>query len=336
MSAIQLNLIAFDAGTQVRAAINEDVVAEYAGRMSTGETFPPIVLFHDGSAYYLADGFHRVMAARRNEWMSISADVHAGTKTDALWFALGANKANGQRMTTADKKHAIELALKTWPDRSQNQIAEQIGCSQQHVQQIKVQVTSTCNLPATVTGKDGKTYPASKTAAAAIRSQEFTKVAEAIQAGESSKAICERLDVRGDFVGQVRREIGAATSDNSRAGVAQRKKDIADMAKRGFATRQIAEAIGIHPSTVAEIAKREGIVIHADRVIRGTRHIDANRVVEQTVMDAENLTSAIDLIAFDDLDRDKLSAWVDSLKQSQRALGDFVKRLLKEQHGQAA
>ena len=39
-------------------------------------------------------------------------------QSDALWFALGANKTQGQRLSPADKKHAILLALKAWPDKS--------------------------------------------------------------------------------------------------------------------------------------------------------------------------------------------------------------------------
>lgn len=40
-------------------------------------------------------------------------------------------------MTRADKRHAVELALKTWPDRSQTQIARQVGCSQQYVSRVR-------------------------------------------------------------------------------------------------------------------------------------------------------------------------------------------------------
>lgn len=163
-SFVSLDAIVFDAGTQIRAAINETIVCEYAEQMTDGAQFPPIVLFHDGNQYYLGDGFHRAMAAKRNEFRDIAADVRPGTKTDALWFALGANKTNGQRMTTADKKHAIALALQAWPDRSQTQIAEQIGCTQQWVAQVRAQLkdTSTCNLPDRVTGKDGKSYPSAR------------------------------------------------------------------------------------------------------------------------------------------------------------------------------
>lgn len=69
---------------------------------------------------------------------------------------LGANKANGQRLTPADKKHAVLLALQTWPERSGNQIAEQVGCDVRCVARLKDEFkqNGTCpNLPDRVTGQ---------------------------------------------------------------------------------------------------------------------------------------------------------------------------------------
>lgn len=335
---VRLNEIAFDAGTQVRAEINQDVVAEYAGRQATGETFPPIVLFHDGATYYLADGFHRVMAAHRNEWMSIRADVKAGTKTDALWFALGANKANGQRLTSADKKHAILLALKTWPDRSINQIAEQIGVNQRYASEVKSQVSATTNLPDRVTGKDGKSYPSSRPESAA-RHPKAEEVESALRAGEKVTAIAKAVGIAPKTVTAIGKAAGIERGpDRSKAAVEQRRKDIADMARRGFTTRQISQHIGVSEPGVAQIAKDSSIVIHADRVVGKIKRHNSTRIVEQMVMDAENLTADVSLIEFGDLDKSKIGTWVESLKHSQRDLGDFVKRLIKEQskHGQAA
>lgn len=162
MQRVALNQIVFDAGTQVREALDPDHVAAIAEAMTEGADIPPIVLFHDGSRYYIGDGFHRYMAAKRNDWREIDAEVHAGTRADALWFGLGANRKNGKNMTPADKRHAILLALKEWPDRSANQIAQQIGCGQQYVSRIREEVTPMRNLPSRVTGKDGKSYPASR------------------------------------------------------------------------------------------------------------------------------------------------------------------------------
>lgn len=299
MTRIKLTDIAFDAGTQIREAINDQVVSEYAERMAEGVEFPAVVLFHDGNRYYLADGFHRYMASQRNSFVDIVADVRAGTKEDALWFALGANKANGHRMTDSDKRHAINLALLAWPDRSANQLAEQIGVSQSSVQRAKEQLMRTHNLPDRVTGKDGKSYPTRH------------KEPSAPQAPEPAF--------------------------KSREAVAQRRKDIGDMAERGFTTRQIAASIGVSEETVSATAKREGIVIHADRVVGKTTRHDANRIVLQMVMDAENLTADVDLIDFSALDRAQIAGWIESLNASRSKFGAFIKRLMQEQqNGKAA
>lgn len=69
---------------------------------------------------------------------------------------------NGQRMTPADKKHAILLALKTWPDKSSRTIAEQVGVNHDYVNDVRKQVSDTRQVPDRVTGKDGKSYPASR------------------------------------------------------------------------------------------------------------------------------------------------------------------------------
>ena len=69
-----------------------------------------------------------------------------------------------------DKRSCVVLALKECPKKTQREIAEQVGCSQQHVGMIQKELTSTCKLavPTTRTGKDGKTYPTSYKKAAKV------------------------------------------------------------------------------------------------------------------------------------------------------------------------
>ena len=65
MDRIALDAIRLDGGTQPRARINEKVVAAYAAAMKAGAQFPPVTVFLDGADRWLADGFHRIHAARR-------------------------------------------------------------------------------------------------------------------------------------------------------------------------------------------------------------------------------------------------------------------------------
>jgi hypothetical protein len=158
---VKLSEIVTTCGTQIRASINHEAVAEYAEQMLDGVKFPPVVLFHDGSEYILADGFHRVMAASRNGFKDILAEVHKGTRSDALRYALSANAKHGLRRTTNDKRRSIELALSEWPNYSDRQIADICGVSNMMVAAFKrIQVKDSFTSPEKVEGKDGKTYPA--------------------------------------------------------------------------------------------------------------------------------------------------------------------------------
>ena len=86
----------------MRAAIDERIVEEYAEHLRAGGTLPAVTAFRDEARRtYLADGFHRVRAHERAERTEIDAEIYSGTQEDALWCALGANRAHGHRLTSA-------------------------------------------------------------------------------------------------------------------------------------------------------------------------------------------------------------------------------------------
>ena len=121
---LKLSEIVTDAGTQVRAGLSEATVSDYAEALADGAKFPPVVVFYDGSRYIAADGFHRVHAAIRNSATQIECDVRKGGKGEALKFALGCNAHHGLRRTNADKRHAVELALREFSKVSDVAISE--------------------------------------------------------------------------------------------------------------------------------------------------------------------------------------------------------------------
>ena len=84
-----------------------------------------------------------------------------GGKDDALWYAMGANKAHGLPMKRGDVKRAVELAVKTWPNKSQQEIAEQVGCAVSYVNGIKKDKFSSEISPPTRTDSIGRTRPTS-------------------------------------------------------------------------------------------------------------------------------------------------------------------------------
>ena len=155
---IKLSEIVTDAGTQVRAGLNEGIVADYAEALADGAKFPPVVVFHDGNRYIAADGFHRIHAAARNGATQIEADIRKGSKSDALKFALGCNAHHGLRRTNADKRHAVELALKEFPNVSTVAIAKMCLVGDELVAEIrKSQPTDSGRLaPPPRIGLDGR------------------------------------------------------------------------------------------------------------------------------------------------------------------------------------
>lgn len=144
MSEIAIAKIRQDGGTQPRAQINLFTVGDYAEEMRAGVRFPDVVLFFDGSDYWLADGFHRVLAAIQAGLKEINADVKQGTLQDAQWHSYSANSTHGLRRTNDDKKRAVESALAhPYAARYSNvQIAQHCGVAESTIRNYKENLSS--------------------------------------------------------------------------------------------------------------------------------------------------------------------------------------------------
>jgi transposase len=136
---IGLDKIRIDGGTQSRVKIDENVVAQYADEMLNGDQFPPVVLFHDGVDYWLADGFHRYFANKRINSPGINAEVKDGTVREAILHGIKANNKHGLRPTNEDKRKGVITMLKDieWQDYSNRDIAEICGVSHTLVNAIR-------------------------------------------------------------------------------------------------------------------------------------------------------------------------------------------------------
>jgi uncharacterized ParB-like nuclease family protein len=141
MKKLNINSIIIDKGTQSRAAISEETVTDYAEAMQAGDEFPPVIVYHDGVEYYLADGFHRLHAAKRLHKASIQADVKTGTLRDAILYSLGANRDHGLRRSNADKRKCVQTLLEDfeWGELSVNEMARICGVSPQLVTAVRLE-----------------------------------------------------------------------------------------------------------------------------------------------------------------------------------------------------
>lgn len=169
---VDINELRLDGGTQSRASLSESTIADYA-EIYKEKTLPPIVVFYDGTSYWLADGFHRVHGARRAERTLLPAEIHQGSQRDAILYSVGANSAHGLQRTNADKRRAVELLLRDeeWSKRSDRWIAERCGVHHTFVGKNRALATDT-NAPDTRTTKDGREYPAQRKAPAQVSEPE--------------------------------------------------------------------------------------------------------------------------------------------------------------------
>jgi hypothetical protein len=97
--------------------------------MALGAIFPPVVVFHDGTDHWLADGFHRWYGHDMAEIPDILADVREGGQRDAILYSVSANAEHGWRRSNEDKRRAVDALLEDseWAAWSDREIARRCG-----------------------------------------------------------------------------------------------------------------------------------------------------------------------------------------------------------------
>lgn len=139
MPSIWIERIIIDGGTQVRAAIDQQAVDDYAAALNAGETLPPITVFDDGATKWLADGFHRLHAHKKAARQAIDCVVKFGTRRDAIIYASTANTRHGLRLSPKDKRKIAEIFLSDdeWSKWSDRKIGDTSGLSHSFVSQVR-------------------------------------------------------------------------------------------------------------------------------------------------------------------------------------------------------
>lgn len=131
--------IRLDGGTQPRESLSNGLIEEYAQEMREGAKFPPVDVFYDGTDYWLADGFHRVRAAKKAGITQVAATIHQGTQRDAQLFSVGVNAQHGLRRSNLDKHRAIQVLLEDqeWGAWSTAEIARRCKVSESLVRSLR-------------------------------------------------------------------------------------------------------------------------------------------------------------------------------------------------------
>ena len=137
---LAIDLIRTDGGTQPRAELNQAHLDELVELLNDGRTFKdPVVVFYDGSNYWLADGFHRLNATKIAGLRYVDIDVRSGTHENAVEFSCGANATHGLRRTNDDKQRAVRrlLDIPKWQNESNVKIARQCGVTEHLVRIVR-------------------------------------------------------------------------------------------------------------------------------------------------------------------------------------------------------
>jgi hypothetical protein len=143
---LPVSAIKVDPACQARASMNDDTVAEYVEimREKGDDPFPAIVVLHDGTDYWLSDGFHRYAAAKKAELDCLKSRIRKGTRREAILNSVGANASHGLRRTNADKRRAVSILLEDeeWSTWSNREVARRCGVDEGLVRKVKDELGS--------------------------------------------------------------------------------------------------------------------------------------------------------------------------------------------------
>lgn len=218
--------------------------------------------------------------------------------------------------------------------KSTTAIADEVGVSS--VQVLTDLEGGTDQPPKAVKGKDGKNYPPQRRhwtdeeAAKFLADYANARTPEQKQLMSSQWGIANLSNMAWVLR---KRKVAAPVAHNSPAAAAERRARMVELAAAGHNSSSIAKELGVSEDTVRTNAAKHGIEISADKIVRGTRRIRGDRVVDAIVQrvsyDYEN-DSAFAAVDLSTLDRNRLSEWVSSLDASIDSLKKIRKQLAKE------
>lgn len=187
LTSVQISEIRTDGDTQNRCELDRDLVREYSRAMHDGAKFPPMLVFFDGTNYWLADGFHRHAACVDVGLAFVDAEVREGCLREAQLYSFSANASHGKRRTNADKRKAVMamLADAEWCQWASREIAKACSVSHTFVDRLRSEVV-TGNVASEES--DGRTYTTKHGTEAKMKTAKIGKkpnpVKDALEAGE--------------------------------------------------------------------------------------------------------------------------------------------------------
>jgi uncharacterized ParB-like nuclease family protein len=193
---MNIGALVMDERLQSRTEINEGTVSEYAEAILEGADFPPVLVYFDGISYYLTDGYHRLLAHKRAEKVSILCNVVQGTLRDAVFHSTEVNTDHGMRRTYADKRKAVMTLLDDfeWEGMSNGQIAKHCHVSSTFVSDLRKGVGKDTSETVKYTSPSGKVMEKKKAPGRAAKEPELKEPAKQDQPTDTNDHREEAID----------------------------------------------------------------------------------------------------------------------------------------------
>lgn len=157
---IRLSDIRADEAAQQRAKLDWIHVAELKEVYEVNGEIDPVIAFKDDEGLiWLADGFHRVEAAKKAGKEKVYAIIESGGLRAAILYSCGANSSHGLKRSNADKNKAVETLLNDgeWQAWNNSEIARRTGTSIEFVRQRRAVICPETENGTKVT-RNGKEY----------------------------------------------------------------------------------------------------------------------------------------------------------------------------------
>lgn len=265
MTTLDIALLRTDGGTQSRALIDKQIVADYAEAIAAGDQFPAVVVFYDGSDYWLADGFHRYEAYAASNQAEIPADIRQGTQRDAILWSVGANAAHGLRRTNDDKRRAVLTLLndQEWAKWSDREIARRCAVDGKTVAALRPKLSAELPQIERTVCRNGKTYEQNT-----AKIGKGIKTDQLVETQERLDPALERKEPARESKAPVdpeRRKLAQLTTDALIDEVIGLRADLADEKAKVKAQeseiRRLKEQLQLFQGDQAEVIRRQAKII---------------------------------------------------------------------------
>lgn len=140
---LSFKAIRVDPDVQSRAAVNLEFERRYMERyLDIGiHGMDPVVVFFDGKFHWLADGFHRLSAARKANLDSILAEVRPGGRRDAMIHSAGSNYVLCAPRSKEDIRRAARIlfADEEWANKPDLRFAEHLHVGATMIRRLRLE-----------------------------------------------------------------------------------------------------------------------------------------------------------------------------------------------------